>query len=283
MKKNVVNKALMTALLLMVLLVTGKAYAETIVKNEDIPIYLEIIDVFSKDEFHEIFKEEDYEVLKATGRDIVFGEEEVTLIYRGRPSPKNKGDINLFMGGREIPVNTDGTISLPMQARKHGANVLSLDNEGFICSVPSFIKSNEREIVFRLSSEHILECMQSKEEIARAEMKRIGKANELKGYGDRYRPGDWVHCNRFNGPLTDDIHYDKKTNLNLALRNFYGSDCEASVKNFGPCVSFMHKFCNQPASGRTAAACSSLTRYESGTRCGTRYHKHSSPAVYYGK
>lgn len=33
-------------------------------ENEEIPVYMEIIDVFSKKEFNELFKEEEYEMLK---------------------------------------------------------------------------------------------------------------------------------------------------------------------------------------------------------------------------
>ncbi|GGK07826.1 hypothetical protein GCM10007063_32910 [Lentibacillus kapialis] len=43
------------------------------------------------------------------------------------------------------------------------------------------------------------------------------------GYGDTYYPGDWVHCNRFNGPNSDDRHL-RKWNPQAYI-NFYKSDC----------------------------------------------------------
>lgn len=42
-----------------------------------------------------------------------------------------------------------------------------------------------------------------------------------------YRLGDMVHCNRFNGPRTDNKHYDK--DKARAYINFYKSDCDQAV------------------------------------------------------
>lgn len=176
----------------------------------------------------------------------------------------------------------NGTVTLPVQKNRYHNNVLSLDNEAFICSTPSFTRSNQKEIVFRLSSEHILNCMQEKEEYVRSMLIKENQVCRLKEYGSRYYPGDHVHCNRFNGPLSDCIHYDKKTHLGPALKNFFGSDCDASVKNFGPCVSFLHQYCNLPLSGDTLAACSRLTHHESGIQCSDKFHTHFSPAIYHG-
>ncbi|MFL0475574.1 hypothetical protein ACH0CI_26695 [Priestia sp. 179-F W1.4 NHS] len=46
-------------------------------------------------------------------------------------------------------------------------------------------------------------------------------------YGKKYKKGDWVHCNRFNGTFTDGYHYPK-TNWR-ALRNFTNSDCDKAL------------------------------------------------------
>lgn len=42
-----------------------------------------------------------------------------------------------------------------------------------------------------------------------------------------YRTGDKVHCNRFNGPRSDNKHYSKKSAR--AYINFIGSDCAVAV------------------------------------------------------
>lgn len=42
-----------------------------------------------------------------------------------------------------------------------------------------------------------------------------------------YRTGDKVHCNRFNGPRSDNKHYSKKSPR--AYINFIGSDCAVAV------------------------------------------------------
>ncbi len=45
-----------------------------------------------------------------------------------------------------------------------------------------------------------------------------------------YRDGDLVHCNRFNGPNSDNKHYSKSgTSLAKSLVNFYNSDCYYAV------------------------------------------------------
>lgn len=68
-----------------------------------------------------------------------------------------------------------------------------------------------------------------------------------KGYGDKYYTGDWVHCNRFNGPATDDIHYPKSNPR--AWINFAGSDCDLALLSSTVC--WGHSYCNQsgPAGG----------------------------------
>jgi len=43
-----------------------------------------------------------------------------------------------------------------------------------------------------------------------------------------YKTGDKVHCNRFNGPKSDNKHYSKTKPK--ALINFNGSDCDIAVR-----------------------------------------------------
>lgn len=79
------------------------------------------------------------------------------------------------------------------------------------------------------------------------------------GYGDTYSPGDWVHCNRFNGPYSNDKHL-RKTNPQAYI-NFYLSDCDYGALRY--CLS--HNNCNQK---ERAAYCS----YKQGHS--TLYHRH---------
>lgn len=55
-----------------------------------------------------------------------------------------------------------------------------------------------------------------------------------------YKFGDKVHCNRFNGPNTDNKHYAKYKAG--ALINFYDSDCDRAVRK-GYC-SLLNDHCN---------------------------------------
>lgn len=79
------------------------------------------------------------------------------------------------------------------------------------------------------------------------------------GYGDVYKPGDWVHCNRFNGPYTDDRHLQKWHPQ--AIINFYHSDCDYGALRY--CKS--HSNCNQKY---RAAYCSWKLGHS------TKYHRH---------
>lgn len=83
-------------------------------------------------------------------------------------------------------------------------------------------------------------------------------------YYDKYKKGDWVHCNRFNGPSTDGVHYPHSNWR--ALRNFAHSDCDDAfaircLKDYTS-----ETWCN--GSGG-AAACSGKLGHSK------KYHKHS--------
>lgn len=80
-------------------------------------------------------------------------------------------------------------------------------------------------------------------------------------YGDKYYPGDWVHCNRFNGPFSDGVHY-AKTNPK-AYTNFISSDCDIALANSTVCWGW--DYCNQSG---PAAGCSIEIGHS------TKYHKH---------
>lgn len=277
MKRRKTKKVLPIALLvLMIVIPITSAYAFAKEDSiENIPVYLEISDTFDAKKFYQIFSEEDIKGIEGTGRQVIDMGDTVVVYIKTQPAPKEIGDVNLYIDGEKVPVNLDGTISIHQNNKKSTVPVISIDDENIICAIPSLTQTKEKEIIFKISGEYVLEIMQEKEEQVRKETSSENNSVMQKGYGDRYFPGDWVHCNRFNGHMSDSIHYNKKTDLELALKNFYGSDCDASVKNFGPCVSFMHKFCNQAVE---AAACSRLTRHANGMPCSRTFHLHYEPA-----
>lgn len=88
-------------------------------------------------------------------------------------------------------------------------------------------------------------------------------------YYKKYKPGDKVHCNRFNGPLTDDVHYPK-THWR-AYVNFAGSDCQLAITSSNPVGKLCaldytsSPWCN--GSGGPAA-CSKVIGHS------TKYHRH---------
>lgn len=87
------------------------------------------------------------------------------------------------------------------------------------------------------------------------------KISPFKDYGDKYYAGNWVHCNRFNGPSSDDIHY-RNTNPK-AWVNFAESDCDIALAQSTLC--YGHSYCNQSG---PAAGCSTEIGHS------TTYHKH---------
>lgn len=84
---------------------------------------------------------------------------------------------------------------------------------------------------------------------------------QTQSYGKIYKNGDWVHCNRFNGPGSDGGHY-KKTHWRAAV-NFAGSDCDMALVRSTKC--WGHNYCNQSG---PAGGCSSIIGHS------RRYHSH---------
>ncbi|EZH64325.1 hypothetical protein DH09_00995 (plasmid) [Bacillaceae bacterium JMAK1] len=77
-----------------------------------------------------------------------------------------------------------------------------------------------------------------------------GTLSPVPPHGTRYSPGQMVHCNRFNGPQTDDVHYAHSHWR--AYYNFVLSDCDYGVgQGYCSIISGNDK-CNRP----TRAECS---------------------------
>lgn len=78
-------------------------------------------------------------------------------------------------------------------------------------------ENNEFVLIIDNDASEILENMEREENI------------NLRGYGDTYYIGDLVHCNCFNGPASNNIHYqnwDPRASV-----NFTGSDCFLAILN----------------------------------------------------
>ncbi|WP_026701717.1 hypothetical protein [Salibacterium aidingense] len=105
------------------------------------------------------------------------------------------------------------------------------------------------EVIVKKSASQMFENMDSKHE------DMIGTL----AYGETYSDGDWVHCNRFNGPQSNDKHL-RKTNPQAYI-NFVLSDCDMGA--LFNCIT--HNTCNQE---EMAAYCSLQIGHE------TLYHKH---------
>jgi len=91
----------------------------------------------------------------------------------------------------------------------------------------------------------------------------------IQGYYDEYSKGDWVHCNRFNGPASDNVHYPK-SHWRAAL-NFVGRYCQLAItinKKYGSLCALdytSNTWCNGYGG---AAACSGVIGHSK------TYHKH---------
>ncbi|WP_353097320.1 hypothetical protein [Tissierella praeacuta] len=119
----------------------------------------------------------------------------------------------------------------------------------------------------------LLDHMDEQEEEMYKEMASMSVDFESPGHGTPYKVGDQVHCNRFNGPRTDDVHYSKAKDPAKTLRNFEYSDCATCL---GSGISFCRKSdkCNQLGPG-SRAACSTFTIYsDTGKACPKTYHRH---------
>lgn len=95
--------------------------------------------------------------------------------------------------------------------------------------------------------------------------KSLANTIQTLGYGDKYRVGDWVHCNRSNGPMSDDVHYDKWSDPIKAIRNFTGSDCDLALLSWRKCDA--SNWCNVKGNG-PAADCSARIGHKK------TYHRH---------
>ena len=170
----------------------------------------------------------------------------------------------LLVNGETILLNEDGTFSV-------NGNPNSIE-----------VEYNENKVIVQKNKngQYIFNAVQDWDTIwdsmdAMEEQHRISTTGEsaplvtIAGFYDTYKEGDKVHCNRFNGPASDNVHYPKSHWK--AYTNFVGSDCQLAItfnKSLGPLCALdytSNTWCN--GYGR-AAACSAVIGHS------RTYHKH---------
>lgn len=157
-------------------------------------------------------------------------------------------DGEVFVDGTKYDLQDSGIISVNSILNK--GKTVSTD-EHFMRTATVDIIDGKPTVVFLVDMGELFDHMDSEQ----------FKISPLKDYGSKYYPGDWVHCNRFNGPASDDVHY-KKTNPK-AWVNFAGSDCDLALVRSTVC--WGHSYCNQSG---PAGGCSIVIGHSA------KYHRH---------
>lgn len=155
----------------------------------------------------------------------------------------------LWVNGNEATINTDGSFEVPQDVDTITIKYTADGEEQII----SKNEEGDFEVVNAVNLESLMDRMDT--------IASETTVSARKGYGDKYYPGDWVHCNRFNGPFSDGVHY-AKTNPK-AYTNFISSDCDIALANSTVCWGW--DYCNQSG---PAAGCSIEIGHS------TKYHKH---------
>lgn len=157
-------------------------------------------------------------------------------------------DGEIYIGKTEYKIPNDGIVNIKNDIKE--GMTISTDKE--LMKTTKIQKIDNKDVaIFTVNIGELFDNMD----------KMQFKMSSNKGYGDKYYPGDWVHCNRFNGPNSDDVHY-RKTNPKAWI-NFVGSDCDLALARSTVC--WGHSYCNQSG---PAAGCSLKIGHS------TRYHRH---------
>lgn len=215
----------------------------------------------------------------------------VNIINKSVVNPKIFPDgLTIFADGVEIPIENDGTVLIPMDTKivsrhqdVHSTHFSKMDTLNNPLLITEFNMKDNPEIVFSDDAVNVLKTMQEKADEYNKNVELFNRV-ETKPYGSKYYEGDDVHCNRFNGPQSDSVHYNWRDifQLDKALKNFRGSDCQVALSAGSNCPSMGEEpFCN---SQYEAAWCSRYTLYRtsSGTLkfCPKTFHKHpNGPAI----
>lgn len=141
----------------------------------------------------------------------------------------------LWVNGNVTTINSDGSFEVPQDTDTITVKYTEDGEEQTI--------SKNADGNFEVVNAVNLESLMDRMDTVASETSPMAR----KGYGDKYYYGDWVHCNRFNGPLSDSVHY-AKTNPKAYI-NFINSDCDIALANSTVCWGW--SYCNQsgPAAG----------------------------------
>lgn len=162
-------------------------------------------------------------------------DEDDTIIVNGKKTEINDGRFDVEENPETIEVESD----------ENNKETIKKDENG------------EYQVILEQNLNEIIGDMEDHEE--HNDMDNNTPPIQTFAYGQTYKTGDWVHCNRFNGPKSNHKHLEKWKPQ--AIINFYHSDCDYGALRY--CKS--HKNCNQKY---RAAYCS----YKQGHS--TKYHKH---------
>lgn len=188
--------------------------------------------------------------------------------------PKNGNKYLDVSSGEELDTNlraekvsiTEDKIETTLQSTLEKA-IYEKDTQSL-----SKVNQNSKKILIEENLFELLELMDEKEN-KYLNISPASRDFNPPPYGTKYEIGDHVHCNRFNGPHSDQIHYSKTKNPVKTMINFNGSDCGVSTEQ----VTFCRKSdnCNQIGSGSRAACSTFMVYKDSGKNCPKTYHSHT--------
>lgn len=263
-------------------------------------VYVELKETYTKENFFNLYSPKEIkEIEEVFKHKIIYNDDTVNIISKTVVNPKVFPDgLTVFADGVEIPIEDDGTVLIPTDtkivSRYQKVNPTTFSktnnedaNNPLLITEPNIKDKNNPEIVFSDDVVNVLKTMQEKADAYNENVELLNKitprANhkrvETKPYGSKYYEGDDVHCNRFNGPQSDWRHYNWRnpSQLDKALKNFRGSDCQAALAVGSGCPTKGPAYCNNKYG---PAWCSSFTIYKtkSGTtkRCPKKFHKHQN-------
>lgn len=253
-----------------------------------VPVYTVTEDIISQNVFDEVFDQDTIDMLtESMNATIDYQDDAVVITQKTKMIPSVGHEVVLYADDQPISVNSDGTIIIPhdtsvvskvkttelekMNSTEYETNI---SEDFYFFNIDS---SFDDEIIFTSSCEDLIARMGENEEKCTAYQ---SSREARKGYGDKYEPGDWVHCNRFNGPNSDCVHYNWRglnpAEVANALKNFQGSDCQVALLSGSNCTSIGSCQCN---TDEEAAYCSSYTKDARGWNCAYHFHRHTSAAL----
>lgn len=170
------------------------------------------------------------------------------ITEKGAYRDVNLSEGDVYINGKKHEINSHGIVKIDNIKNEK----LNISSDGKNENRATVVSNNgEKTATFDINANQIIDNMD----------KGTHTVTQEAGYGKKYKKGEWVHCNRFNGPQSDNVHYAKSNPK--AMVNFAGSDCDKFLLRSTKC--YGHSYCNIKAK---AAACSSIIGHS------TKYHHH---------